>query len=377
MIVGVPAERLEGELRVALVPGNVPHLVEKGLEVRVERGAGQAAGCSDASYQKAGAELVEDPGDLLPGADLVVKVQPPSLEEIAQLREGSILVCVLDPYFHADRVRALAERKVSALALDLMPRTTLAQSMDVLSSQSTLAGYRAVILAAERLRKVMPLLMTAAGTLRPARVLVIGAGVAGLQAIATARRLGAVVEAFDIRAAAKEQVESLGARFVEDEAPAEDAETEGGYARAQTEEERARSQALLARRCADADCVISTALVPGREAPRLITREMVESMRPGSVIVDLAAERGGNCELSVAGQTVDCGGVQIVGAHDLASRVPVHASQMFSHNVESYLLYLLRSGELALDRSDEHVSGPLVTHAGEIVHEGVARAAEV
>jgi NAD(P) transhydrogenase subunit alpha len=350
-------------------------LIDAGHEVRVERGAGEAAGCPDAAYEEAGASAVSA-AEVWGGAELVVHVIPPTVEEVEQLSEGACLVSVLHPFMQKDSVQALAKRRITSFALDLMPRTTLAQSMDVLSSMSTLAGYKAVLIAASALPKLLPMMMTAAGTLRPARVLVVGAGVAGLQAIATARRLGAVVEAFDIRAAAKEQVESLGARFVEDEEPGEDAEAAGGYAREQTAEERERSQQLLARHCAEADVLITTALVPGRRAPRLVNEAMLDGMRPGAIVVDMAAEQGGNCAGTQAGQVVDRGGVQIHGPVELAATIPVHASQMFSRNVMNYLLHLSSDGKLNLDLADELVSGPLVTREGEVVHSAVRESLE-
>jgi NAD(P) transhydrogenase subunit alpha len=376
VIIGVPKELSGGERRVALIPDSVRRLVGTGLEIHVETSAGAESGWPDASYQEAGARVVSTADEVLGASDLVVKVQPPGLDEIEKLREGAHLVCVLQPYFRLDEVRALAARRISSFALDLMPRTTLAQSMDVLSSMATLAGYKAVLIAAVALPKLMPMMMTAAGTLRPARVLVIGAGVAGLQAIATARRLGAIVEAFDVRAAVKEQIESLGARFVETGEPTEDAEAAGGYARAQTAEEQERTRNLLAARCHEADAVICTALVPGRRAPEIVTDEMVDAMKPGAVIVDLAAEQGGNCSASVAGEVVDRGGVRIHGPVNLSSELPVHASQMFSRNLMNYLLHLTQDGKLVLDLEDELVNDPLVTHEGRIVHAGVAEAAE-
>lgn len=375
MIVAVPTETLAGEQRVALIPPDLRGLVEAGISVQVQSGAGVASGVLDSAYEEAGAQLVSDAGALLGAADLLVKVQPPALNEVARLREGSALIAALAPFANLEILRALAERNITAFALELMPRITRAQSMDILSSMSTIAGYKAILIAATELPKFFPLLMTAAGTIRPARVLVLGAGVAGLQAIATARRLGAVVEAFDIRAAVKEQVESLGARFVEQDA-SEDMEGAGGYAKEQTAEQLAAQREMLARHMADSDAVICTALVPGRRAPTLMTEEQVKGMRPGSVIIDLAAEQGGNCEVTEAGKVVDLGGVKVHGLVNVASSMPVHASQMFSRNVATYLAHMIQDGTLNLDPEDELVGGPLVTHAGKITNEAIAAAAE-
>jgi NAD(P) transhydrogenase subunit alpha len=378
MIVAVPSELLPGERRVALVPDSIKRLGDS-VEVVVQAGAGESAGYLDTAYEEAGARIEPDTQRLWESADCVVKVRAPAESsgghETDLLREGTTLIATLSPYAALDAVRRLAERRVTSFSLDLMPRITRAQGMDVLSSQSTVAGYHCVLLAASALPRLFPLMTTAAGTLAPARVLVIGAGVAGLQAIATARRLGAVVEAFDIRAATKEQVESLGARFVEQES-AEDAETAGGYAKEQTAEQQAAQRELLARHVAESDVVISTALVPGRRAPVLVSEEQIKRMRPGSVVVDLAAEQGGNCALTRAGEVVREHGVSIHGPTDVASAHPYHASQMYSRNAQSYLQHLLKDGAIALDLEDELTSGPLLTHEGKIVHEGVKAAAE-
>lgn len=375
MIVGVLKESLAGETRVALVPRAARALVEAGVEVRVQAGAGEASGVRDADYEEAGCTVAPDAASLLGAADLLVKVQPPTQAEIAAIPEGKALVATLGPFADPERIRALAQRKLTAFALELMPRITVAQSMDVLSSMSTVSGYQAVLIAATALPRMFPLLMTAAGTIKPARVLVLGAGVAGLQAIATARRLGAVVEAFDVRSAVKEQVESLGARFVEQE-DAEDAEGAGGYAREQSEQQLEAQRKLLTRHMADADVVITTALVPGRRAPVLMTEDQVKGMRPGSIVVDLAAEQGGNCECTRPGEVVDAHGVKIHGTLNLPAAKPIDASSMFSTNVGNYLAHLIQEGELRLDRDDELVSGPLVTHAGEVVHEAVKASLE-
>ncbi len=376
MIIGVPREISPGERRVALIPDAVRQLVEKGLEIQVQTGAGEQSGIDDQAYKEAGARIESDAAALFASSDVLVKVQPPELQEVEALREGVVLICVLQPFSNLELISKLVARRISALGLDLMPRITRAQSMDVLSSMSTLAGYRSVLIAAQALPKIFPLLTTAAGTLRPARVLVLGAGVAGLQAIATARRLGAIVEGFDIRPAAKEQVESLGARFVQDESLDQSAETAGGYAKELSAEQQARQRENLSKHMAESDVVICTALVPGRKAPVLMTEEQVRAMAPGSVVVDLAAEQGGNCEPSIAGEIVRINGVEIHGPVNIASGAATHASQMFSRNVLTYLGHLARNGELELSLDDELVSGPLVTHEGRVMNEAIQAALE-
>jgi len=371
MIVGVPNETAPGERRVALVPDLVPRLTGAGLEVVLEAGAGAAAGFPDSSYQEKGARLEPD---AIGKADILLKVQPPTADEIARLGEGSTLIGLLLPYTNAAGIKALAARRVTAFSMELMPRITRAQPMDVLSAMSTVAGYKAVLLAANRLPKFFPLLMTAAGTLTPARVLVIGAGVAGLQAIGTAKRLGSVVEAYDTRPVVKEQVESLGAKFVELPLEAKDAEDKSGYARAQSEEFYRKQQEVMGKCVAAADVVISTALVPGQRAPVLITEAMVQAMRPGSVIVDLAAEQGGNCALTEPGQEVVRHGVAIIGPTNLPSTVPFHSSQMYARTVTAFLAHLLKDGRIHLDLNDELTRAPLVTHGGEILHPAIKAA---
>jgi H+-translocating NAD(P) transhydrogenase subunit alpha len=366
MIISVPKETAPGERRVALVPDLVPKLVRAGLEVVVQSGAGEAAGFLDAAYREQGARLEPD----VPGAaDVLLKVQPPTAEEVGRLKEGATLIGFLQPYTNAAGVQALAARKVTAFAMELMPRITRAQPMDALSAMSTVAGYKAVLIAADRLPKFFPLLMTAAGTVTAARVFVIGAGVAGLQAIGTAKRLGAVVEAYDTRPVVKEQVESLGAKFVELGLETKDAEAETGYAKEQSEEFYQRQREVMARSVAAADVVITTALIPGKRAPVLITEEMVRGMRPGSVLVDLAAEQGGNSALTEPGQEVVKHGVLIAGPTNLPSTVPFHASQLYARTVMNYLLHLVKDGKVQLDLNDELTRGPLVTHQGEVVHE--------
>lgn len=368
MIIGIPKETVPGERRVALVPGLVSKLTKAGLDVVVEPGAGAAAGYSDVAYVEKGARL---DSEVLGQADVLLKVQPPTIEEIGALRESSLLIGFLRPYDNGAVIQALAARKVTVFSMELMPRITRAQPMDALSAMSTIAGYKAVLIAATRLPKFFPMLMTAAGTVTPARVFVIGAGVAGLQAIGTARRLGAIVEAYDTRPAVKEQVESLGAKFAQLELEAKDAEDRSGYARGQSEEFYQQQQKMMGKYVAAADVVIPTALVPGQRAPVLVTEEMVRAMRPGSVVVDLAAEQGGNCAITEPGQEIVKHGVTIVGPVNLPSTVPYHASEMYARTVTNYLAHLLKDGKVILDLSDELTRGPLVTHQGEIVHEVV------
>jgi NAD(P) transhydrogenase subunit alpha len=365
----IPTERRRGETRVAATPETVRKMVKAGLTVTVERGAGAGAFFPDAEYEAAGALLVDDPGAAAGAADAVLTVTAPEAEDAAALKPGALLVGFLAPHRNLDTVRALAERRVTALAMELVPRITRAQSMDALSSQANIAGYKAVLLAALRLPKYFPLLMTAAGTIKPARVVIMGAGVAGLQAIATARRLGAVVEVSDIRPAVKEQVQSLGGRFIE--LPAQEGESgegAGGYAREMGEDFLRRQREIVERHLSQADAVITTALVPGRPAPRLVTRGMVEAMRVGSVIVDLAVEQGGNCELSQADAEVVHNGVLILGPSNLAAAMPHDASSLYARNVLALLLLLWKDGALAVDPQDEVVAGSLLTHEGRVVH---------
>src|SRR4051794_37591889 len=357
---GGPRENAAGERRVALVPETVKRLVDGGFDIQVERGAGLGASFPDAQYEEAGASLVDDPY----AGDAVVKVQTPSAEEAARLREGQLLIGFLQPLTDREGIERLGQRGVLAFAMESIPRITRAQSMDALSSQATVSGYKAVLLAADRLPKFFPMLMTAAGTVAPAKVLVLGAGVAGLQAIATARRLGAVVSGFDVRPIVREQVESLGATFLDLGISGE--ETEGGYARELNEEEQRAQQEALEARLPEFDAVITTALVPGRPAPRLIPAAAVAAMRPGSVIVDLAAEAGGNCELTAPGEAVVREDVTIVGYTNLPSTMPLHASQLYSRNVLALLQHLAPEGELALDWEDEITSSACVTRKEEV-----------
>jgi len=361
--IGVPREVTEGERRVALVPESVGRLAQVELEVLVERGAGEAAAFRDEAYAEAGAEL-SDRDRIFAEADVVAKVRKPSDDEVGRLRDGVVLIGLLEPLTDKERLDRLAERGVVGFAMESIPRITRAQPMDALSSQATVSGYKAVLLAADRLPRFFPMLMTAAGTVAPAKVLVLGAGVAGLQAIATARRLGAVVSAFDVRPVVKEQVESLGATFLELGVRGE--ETEGGYARELSEEEQRQQQRELEEKMPEFDVVITTALVPGRPAPKLIPGSAVAAMRPGSVIVDLAAEAGGNCELTEPGQDVVREGVTIIGQTDLPSAMPFHASQLYSKNVTALLNHLISEGNIELDFSDEITAGACVTRREEV-----------
>ncbi|MGQ0648126.1 MAG: Re/Si-specific NAD(P)(+) transhydrogenase subunit alpha [Gemmatimonadaceae bacterium] len=364
MRIGVPRESAPGERRVGLVPESVGRLTKTGLQVRVQRGAGVPAFCPDDAYAAAGAELVDDCGAVLADCDVIVKVQKPSLGECEIMHSGQILIALLPAATSTALLECLTRHQVTALSLDRVPRITRAQSMDILSSQATIAGYKAALIGASHSAKILPMLTTAAGNIPPAKAFVIGAGVAGLMAIATARRLGAAVSGFDIRAAAREQVMSLGATFVGPE-PSSDAEAAGGYARAQTDDERQRTMDALAAHLKEQDLVITTAQIPGKPAPRLITRDMVAAMKPGAVIVDLASETGGNCELTIAGETRDVGGVQIVGAVNLPSTVPFHASVMFSKNVLTLLQHMITDGAITINLDDEIVGPMCLTHAGQ------------
>jgi NAD(P) transhydrogenase subunit alpha len=374
MKVAVPKETRSGEHRVALVPQGVKTLIKSGLEVVVEAGAGHASSIPDEEFAAAGATVVPSAAEALRGAGIVLRVSPPSVanpDEIAGIERGAVLVSFLNPFGSPELVRRLASSGVTSLAMELVPRITRAQSMDALSSQATAAGYKAVLLAATHLPRFLPMFTTAAGTIRPAKALILGAGVAGLQAIATSRRLGAVVEAFDVRPAVKEQVESLGAKFLEAE-HAVTAEGEGGYAKELSDEQHKRELELIAGAIVSADIVISTAQIPGRRAPILITGDMVKSMKPGSVIIDLAAETGGNCELTRLGETVVAHGVQIVGPLNIAATIPTHASQMYSKNIVTLLgEFVGKEGQLALDFANDVVGPSTLTHGGEVKNERV------
>jgi len=373
--VGVPRETHSDEKRVALVPESVTRLKQSGLDVVVQAGAGAAAGYTDGAFEKAGARIVADARTVL-ASDIVLKVRPPTFEaggEVAQLKQNGVLIGFLEPLTSPRLLTALADRRVSSISMELIPRITRAQSMDALSSQATVAGYKAVLLAAGASGRLFPMLMTAAGTIPPSRVLVLGAGVAGLQAIATARRLGAIVEGYDVRPEVKEQVESLGARWVG--LAMEEAVGAGGYAKEVSAEAQQKALEHLKKLVAEADVVITTAAIPGRRSPVLITDEMVAAMKPGSVIVDLAAEGGGNCTKTRAGETVDVDGVIIMGPLNLSSTMPFHASQMYSRNLMTLLNHLVRDGAIQLNMEDEITAGSLVTHGGEIVHPRVRQTA--
>jgi NAD(P) transhydrogenase subunit alpha len=370
--VAIPKERAPDEHRVALVPDTATKLIAAKLDVAMEAGAGAAAYLPDEAFELAGVHVIASETALLNDADVVLKVQAPSGEEVGLLKKDAVLISFLQPATQGDTVKALAKQGVTAFSLELVPRISRAQSMDALSSQASAAGYKAVLMAASRLGKFFPMMMTAAGTVAPARVLVMGAGVAGLQAIATARRLGAVVSAYDVRPAVKEEVQSLGATFIE--LPLETQEGEGGYAREQSEEFLRKQRDLIGEHVAKSDVVITTAAVPGRRAPLLVTGEMVKGMRPGSVIVDLAAETGGNVELTQAGKDVDVNGVTIIGTRNVPSTMPLHASQLYARNVANLLLHLVKDGAINLDFSDEITKGSCITHGGEIVNERAKQA---
>jgi len=376
VIIGVPKEIADGEHRVALVPEGVKALKKLGVDVLIEAGAGLDAGFTDESYTAEEAKVASGVTELYGAADIVLKVQPPqegrdSGNEIEALREGSALICLMKPLDMPELGRHLSARNVSSFSVELMPRITRAQSMDVLSSQSTIAGYRAVLMAATALPRVFPMMVTAAGTLRPTKAFIIGAGVAGLQALGSAKRLGAITSAYDTRLAVREQVQSVGAKFVELDLDTGDSEDSGGYAKAETEEFYVKQREELAKHVAASDVVITTALVPGREAPLLITADAVHRMRPGSVIVDLAAEKGGNCELTEPDKDVVVGGVTIIGHTNLPSLVPAHASQMYSKNLTTFLEHLLDDGKLVIDLEDEITAGTLVSYQGDVVNQMV------
>ena len=374
MIVGVAVERYPNENRVALVPALVPDLVKAGLEVLVEAGAGEKAGFLDDAYKENGARLLADRTELFSSADILFLVHglqvsaEADADDLKLLRSGQIMVGLLNPLGAPEAVRQLAGKDITAFALELLPRIARSQPMDALSSMATVAGYKAVLLAAGALNKLYPMMITAAGTITPARVLIVGAGVAGLQAIATSKRLGAVVRAYDVRPAVKEQVESLGAKFVELELETEEAETSGGYAQAMGEEFYRRQREMMMRVVVESDVVITTAAIPGKKSPILITEDMVKGMEPGSVIVDLAAEGGGNCELTKPGETINAHGVIIMGPENVASTIPYHASQMYSKNLTAFLKNMMDDGELQLDLEDQIIRDSLITHKGEVVN---------
>jgi len=374
MIVGVPRESFPGERRVALVPSVIPNLAKAGLEVVIEAGAGSEAGYPDADYVAKGAKVISDRAELFQRADIITQVlcygsnDRTGKADLPLFHRDQVLVGFLRPLGSVETITEIASKGVISFSVELMPRTTRAQSMDALSSMATICGYKAVLIAADALPKIFPMLTTAAGTITPARVLIIGVGVAGLQAIATARRLGAVVSAYDVRPAVKEQVQSLGGRFVELPIEAKDAQDERGYARAQGEDFYRRQRELLGKVVAESDVVITTAVIPGKAAPILVTKEMVAGMAPGSVIVDLAAERGGNCELTEGGEKISVNGITVIGWFNLASTVPYHASQMYARNLSAFLLHLVKDGKLQLNTADEIIRDTLLTQSGEVVN---------
>ncbi len=368
-MIGVCKETEQNEKRVAITPEGVKKLSDDGLQVTIESGAGVESSYSDSDYTDAGAKIEKSRAKILTECDILLAVQAPPVKDIEKMKSGSVLISFIWPLQNSDYIEVLKKQGVSGLAMDTIPRISRAQSMDALSSMSNIAGYKAALIGANTLDKYLPMMMTAAGTIRPAKVLILGAGVAGLQAIATAKRLGAVVEAFDIRSAVKEQVESLGATFVEAEAEddKEEAETKGGYAKEQTESDKEKQQKLVHDHVAKADIVITTALVPGRPAPKLIPKTMVDDMKAGSVIVDIAAEQGGNCELTKAGETVNHNGVLIVGPLNMPSMLAFHASKLYSKNVLSLLELLLEDGKPNFDFEDEIIVNATVTHEGELI----------
>jgi NAD(P) transhydrogenase subunit alpha len=370
--VAVPRETQAGEKRVAMVPKVAERLVKLGIKLQVESGAGAASGIPDASYAKAAA-IVSDASQLFRGADIVLGVNVPTAERIRMMREGTLLACFVNARQHAEEVELLRDRKITTFAMELIPRISRAQYLDALSSQAMVAGYKAAVLAAMRLERFFPMLATAAGTIQPAKVLVIGAGVAGLQAIATAKRLGAQVEGYDVRAASREEVESLGAKFISGDVRAEG---QGGYARELTEQERQAQQDVLAKHVSRADVVICAANVPGRPAPKILLKSMVETMKPGSIVVDLAADTGGNCELTQAGQEVRCATVTILGPLNVASLTAEDASQMYANNLYNLLGLIVKQGQITLDWEDEVVGKTILTFAGEIKHEATRQLVE-
>jgi NAD(P) transhydrogenase subunit alpha len=375
MIVAIPKETIEGENRVAAIPATVKELIKKGMTVHVQKSAGDGSYIFDQDYIESGASIIEDIEKLYSNADMILKVNHPVyLEELKKhetdlMREGSVFISLFQTTREKESVQRLVDKKITGFSMHLIPRTTLAQKMDALSSQSNIGGYKAVIIGALHLGKYMPLLMTAAGTIPPARVLILGAGVAGLQAIATAKRLGAQVEAFDVRPDVKEQVESLGAKFVEVDATGNEGVGKGGYAKETSDDYQKRQRKLIKEHMAKTDIVITTALIPGKPAPILIPKDMVEEMQPGSVIIDLAAENGGNCELTKPNELIQVNKVIIDGRLNIPGSMPVHASQLYAKNITSFVTYLCPEGEMVLNLEDEIINGALFTHNGEIVHE--------
>jgi NAD(P) transhydrogenase subunit alpha len=373
LIIAVPKEILAGENRVATVPDVVPKLIKAGFEVHIEKNAGMNAGFTDDKYRSAGAKIVDNLQELYSASDIILKVQRPmehhslNKHELELMKEGTLLVTFLYPLNYPDAAKKCAEKRIDVISMDMIPRTTLAQKMDALSSQSNIAGYKSVIMCADTLGKIFPLLMTAAGTISPAKVVIMGAGVAGLQALGTAKRLGAVVEVSDVRPAVKEEVQSLGGKFIEVETD-ESMQDKGGYAKEASEEFLRKQKELIFKHITEADIVITTALVPGRKAPVLVTEEMVKNMRPGSVILDMAVEFGGNCEISEKGAVVKKHGITIIGEPNLPSLVPTHSSEMYARNLLALITYISKDGKIDLDLQNEIVKGSLIVYNGEIVH---------
>ena len=369
MYLAIPKEDINNESRVAATPGTVKELISAGLDVYVETEAGSKSYISDKEYKEAGANIIGSGNEILSQADIIIKVLPPSVEQVSQIKPNAIVISLCQTTRELDIVKAMRDRSLTSLSMHLVPRTTLAQKMDALSSQANIAGYKAVLMAASKLSVYMPLLMTAAGTIRPAKVLILGAGVAGLQAIATAKRLGAHVEAFDVRPVVKEQVESLGAKFIEVDSSGDEGVGEGGYAKETSDDYKQRQQQLIHEHISKADVVITTALIPGKPAPILIPTSMVDAMKPGSIVMDLASENGGNCELTQKDEIIDHNGVTIDGTSNIPGTMPVHASELYAKNITALLTYMIKDGQLDLDLEDEIISGSMYAHNGEITHE--------
>ena len=368
MYLAIPKEDINNESRVAATPGTVKELISAGLDVYVETEAGSKSYISDKEYEEAGANIIGSGNEILSQADIIIKVLPPSVEQVSQIKPNAIVISLCQTTRELDIVKAMRDRSLTSLSMHLVPRTTLAQKMDALSSQANIAGYKAVLMAASKLSVYMPLLMTAAGTIRPAKVLILGAGVAGLQAIATAKRLGAHVEAFDVRPVVKEQVESLGAKFIEVDSSGDEGVGEGGYAKETSDDYKQRQQQLIHEHISKADVVITTALIPGKPAPILIPTSMVDAMKPGSIVMDLASENGGNCELTQKDEIIDHNGVTIDGTSNIPGTMPVHASELYAKNITALLTYMIKDGQLNLDLEDVIISGSMYTHNGEITH---------
>ena len=367
MIVAIPKETAENEKRVALIPDTVSKLKDKGLDIWIESDAGQASNYPNSAFTEAGGTIISDRTQIFAESDILISIQTPPENDLEKMKSGNVLICLLWALQNEETVNLLKERNITALGMDAIPRISRAQNMDVLSSMSSISGYKSALIGADEVDRYMPMMMTAAGTIAPGKVLILGAGVAGLQAIATAKRLGAVVEAFDIRPAVKEQVESLGATFVEVPDLDEDSETEGGYAKELAEDQQERQRQVIHEHAKKSDIIITTALIPGKPAPLLVTKEMVQDMHPGAVIVDLAAEQGGNCELTEAGQTKAVNGVKIVGPLNVPSKLAYHASQMYSKNMLALLNHLLKEGKPEFDFEDEITLNTTITHQGEII----------